>query len=60
MAAEDFGFFSQKIPSLYYMVGTGDIAPGHSSKFFVDEKWIKFCTRTMVIATLSYLQDNIK
>lgn len=60
MAAEDFGFFSQKIPSLYYMVGTGDIGPGHSSRFFVDEKWIRLCTRTMVMATMSYLQDSME
>lgn len=57
MAAEDFGFFSQKIPTLYYMVGTGDRAPGHSSKFFVDEDYIKLCTRTMVLASLFYLNN---
>lgn len=56
MAAEDFGFISQRVPSLYYMIGTGDYAPGHSSKFFVDEKWIKFCTRTMVLGALEILK----
>ncbi len=57
MASEDFGFFSEVIPSLYYMVGRGDNGPGHSSKFFVDEKWIKICTRTMTIASIKYLEE---
>lgn len=55
MAAEDFGFFSEKTPTLYYMVGTGNYAPSHSSKFYVDENWIKFCTRTMALAALEIL-----
>lgn len=57
MASEDFGFFSEKIPTLYYMIGTGDTAPGHSSRFLVDEDYIKLCTRTMVIASVVYLND---
>ena len=55
MASEDFGFYSEQLPSIYYMVGTGDYAPGHSSTFYVDEKWIKFCTRTMLIGALKIL-----
>lgn len=58
MAADDFGFFSEQVPTLYYMIGTGDRAPGHSSKFHVDEEWIKLCTRTMVIATINYLNKR--
>lgn len=57
MNAEDFGFISSQVPSTYYMVGTGDYAPNHSSKFFVDEKYIKLCTRTMTLAALEFLQD---
>ena len=55
MNAEDFGFIASQIPSTYYMVGTGDYAPHHSSKFFVDEKYIKLCTRTMTLAALEFL-----
>ena len=56
LTADDFGYISAKHPSTYYMVGTGDYAPGHSSDYFVDEKYIKLCTRTMVLATLELLK----
>ena len=55
MTAEDFGFIAGQVPSTYFMVGTGDYAAGHSPDFFVDEKYIKLCTRTMVLAALEYL-----
>ena len=57
MNAEDFGFIASKVPSTYYMVGTGNYGPNHSPKFFVDEKYIKLCTRTMVLAALEYLNN---
>ena len=56
LGAEDFGFFAQKVPSCFYVVGTGDFAPSHNSKFFVNEDYIKLCTRTMVLAALNYLK----
>ncbi|OHW62039.1 putative hydrolase YxeP [Andreesenia angusta] len=55
MTADDFGYISRIVPSVYYMVGTGDYAPQHSSKFFVDEKCIKLCTRTMAAGALRLL-----
>lgn len=55
MTADDFGYLSQIIPSVYYMVGTGNYAPQHSSKFFADEKYIKLCTRTMAVGVLRLL-----
>ncbi len=58
LTADDFGYISNIVPSTYYMVGTGDFAPGHSPKFFVDEKYIKLCTRTMALAALEYLNDG--
>lgn len=57
LTADDFGFIASKVPSTYYMVGTGDHAPAHSSNFFVDEDYIKLCTRTMTIAALEALKD---
>lgn len=56
MNAEDFGFISWKVPSTYYMIGTGDYGPNHSPNFFIDEKYIKLCTRTMVLSALDYLK----
>lgn len=57
LTADDFGFIASMVPSTYYMVGTGDYAPGHSPKFFADEDYIKLCTRTMIIAALKALED---
>ncbi|MCR3956827.1 MAG: amidohydrolase [Gudongella sp.] len=56
MAAEDFGFISERVESLYYKVGTGEYGPGHSPTFDVDERWIKFCTRTMILACLRLME----
>lgn len=56
LTADDFAFIAKRVPSVYYMVGTGDHAPGHSSKFLVDEKYIKLCTRTMVLGALELLE----
>jgi metal-dependent amidase/aminoacylase/carboxypeptidase family protein len=43
MTAEDFAFFSQKIPSCFYRLGTGNKAKNivsgiHTSTFNIDEK----------------------
>ncbi len=57
MNGEDFGFITSKVPSTYYMLGTGDYGANHSPDFFVDEKYIKLCTRTMVLAALEYLNN---
>lgn len=57
LTADDFGYLSGRIPSVYFMVGTGDQAPGHSSKFFVEEAYIKLCTRMMLTALFALLED---
>lgn len=57
LSAEDFGFFAMNVPSCFYMVGTGDYAPGHSPTFFVNEQYIKLCTRSMVLAAIEYLNN---
>ena len=55
LGAEDFGFFAQNVPVCFYMVGTGDYAPAHNPDFFVNEDYIKLCSRTMLLGALSYL-----
>lgn len=55
LTADDFGFLSQLLPSLYFIIGSGDFAPQHSSKFFVNESYIKLCMRTMTLAALALL-----
>lgn len=57
LGAEDFGFFAKNVPSCFYMVGTGDYAPAHNPNFFVNEDYIKLCTRSMVLAALEYLNS---
>lgn len=57
LIAEDFGFYSQKVPSCFIQVGTGEFAPAHSPQFRVDEKYIKLCTRVMVCTAMEFLAD---
>ena len=57
MNAEDFGFIASKVRSTYFMIGTGDYGPQHSPDFYVDEKYIKLCTRTMALAALEILKS---
>lgn len=58
LGAEDYGFYTQRVPSCFYRVATGDTAPAHSSKFMVDEKYIKLCTRSMASLAISYLMNG--
>ncbi|HWP51907.1 MAG TPA: M20 family metallopeptidase [Clostridia bacterium] len=57
LGAEDYGFYTQRVPSCFYRVATGDAAPAHSPKFMVEEKYIKLCTRSMASLAISYLMD---
>ena len=55
LGAEDYGFYTQRVPSCFYRVATGDTSPAHSAKFMVEEKYIKLCTRSMATLAISYL-----
>lgn len=57
LGAEDYGFYTQRVPSCFYRVATGDQAPAHTGKFFIEEKYIKLCTRSMASLALRYLLD---
>lgn len=57
LIAEDFGFYSQKVPSCFVQVGTGAYAAAHNSHFFVDESYIKLCTRAMGAMAGEYLKE---
>jgi amidohydrolase len=61
--AEDFAYFGERVPSLYFFVGitpTGqnaDTAPSnHSPKFFIDESGLELGLRAMLGVTVDYLQ----
>lgn len=62
MASEDFAYFANEVPSVYFWVGatpTGQDAlkapANHSPKFFMDEGALKIGMASMLQATLDYL-----
>lgn len=62
LGAEDFAFYQEKIPGLFYFVGTrpkgvsAQEAPSnHSPKFFVDESGLELGVRSLIHLTLDYL-----
>jgi amidohydrolase len=62
MASEDFAYFAQEVPSVYFFVGAtpqgqdASKAPAnHSPKFFLDEGALKIGMESMLQASLDYL-----
>jgi metal-dependent amidase/aminoacylase/carboxypeptidase family protein len=60
LAAEDFGFYSQKAPSCLYWVGIGNVNPLHSSNFTVNEDIVKITLPLMSAAALAILSQEIE
>lgn len=56
LAAEDFGFFSQKIPACYFSVGAGNLAPQHNPKFMIDERVFKITLNLMSAVAIEFLK----
>ena len=61
--AEDFAFYQQKIPGLFYFIGItppsqdlGKVAINHSPKFFVDESGLLLGIRSLANLAVDYLQ----
>ena len=61
--AEDFAFYQQKIPGLFYFVGITPpgtdltkVAVNHSPKFFVDESGLLLGIRSLAALAVDYLQ----
>ncbi len=57
LIGEDFGFYSQIVPSCFINVGTGGSAPPHSRNFTVNESYIKLMTRLMSLAAVEFMND---
>jgi amidohydrolase len=62
MPSEDFSYYQQQVPGLYFFLGIGDpdlgpgeIAPNHSPHFAVDEDAILVGVRAMASVALDYL-----
>ena len=61
-AAEDFSFFLNEVPGLFFYVGVvprdqdpATAAPNHSPNFYVDEKALVTGVRALAMVTVNYL-----
>jgi amidohydrolase len=61
-AAEDFSFFLNEVPGLFFVVGVvprdqdpARAAPNHSPNFYIDEKALVTGVRAMAMVTVNYL-----
>jgi metal-dependent amidase/aminoacylase/carboxypeptidase family protein len=61
-ASEDFSFFLNEIPGLFFQVGIvprdrdlSTAAPNHSPNFFIDEKALVVGVRALAMVTVDYL-----
>jgi amidohydrolase len=55
LASEDFGFYSEKVPSCLYWVGIGSLISLHSSDFTINEDIAKITIPLMSLTALSVL-----
>ncbi len=65
MTAEDFAWYAQKIPALFYRLGVGNESKGiksklHTSTFNVDENVLCIGMEVMAYATIGMLQNADK
>jgi amidohydrolase len=65
--AEDFSFFSQKVPGFYFFLGVippdtpiDKIEANHSPRFYVDERSIITGMRSLAYLAVGYMQSNVK
>ncbi|MCU1230140.1 MAG: amidohydrolase [Acidobacteria bacterium] len=63
LGAEDFSFYQQKVPGLFFWIGTRpknvtaeDAASNHSPKFYVDESGLLLGIRAMANVAVDYLK----
>ncbi|HWA13504.1 MAG TPA: amidohydrolase [Burkholderiales bacterium] len=62
MVAEDFSYFQEKVPGLFYFVGItpkdqdmAAAAPNHSPRFFIDESGLLQGTRSLAALAVDFL-----
>ncbi len=60
--AEDFSFFQQQVPGLYFFIGgmpadadPQDMAPHHTPEFYIDETGMKTGVRALASLTIDYM-----
>jgi amidohydrolase len=65
MVAEDFSYFQQQIPGLFYFVGItprdqdmNQAAPNHSPRFYVDESGLLPGARSLAALAVDFLHGG--
>ncbi len=65
MVAEDFSYFQEKIPGLFYFVGItpkdqdmAKAAPNHSPRFFIDESGLMQGARSLAALAVDFLSQH--
>jgi amidohydrolase len=65
MVAEDFSYFQQQIPGMFYFIGVtpknedmGAAAPNHSPRFFIDESALLPGIRSLAALTVDFLTQR--
>lgn len=58
LGAEDFGFFAQKVPSCFFIVGAGDFAPSHNPYFQINDEEIATTTLSIMIESALKFLDK--
>jgi amidohydrolase len=63
--AEDFSFFAQKVPGVFYFIGItppgsdlSNVAYNHSPKFFVDESGLQLGVRLLANLTVDFMNSK--
>lgn len=61
--AEDFSFFQNEIPGMFFFLGVASddpamVHPNHSPRFFADERALPLGVRAMTALTLDYLEGR--
>jgi amidohydrolase len=67
LGAEDFAFYQQKVPGLFFWVGTRpkgvsaeEAASNHSPKFYIDESGLELGLRALTHTAVDYLQRSAR
>ena len=65
MVAEDFSYFQEKVPGLFYFVGITPkdqdmtkAAPNHSPRFFIDESGLVQGARSLAALAVDFLSQH--
>ena len=62
--AEDFSFFAEKVPGLFFFTGGADptneypVYPHHTPDFYIDESGMETGVKAMTLLTLDYMNIN--